>query len=110
MAEYGIIQTALDGRVCRFLRHEGPGAAARLEPFMYTGVQVLEPAVFAYMPGAGAFSITEVTYPQMLRAGEALFGYPFEGMWVTVGTPQELESARRVLGELLDSRKGSGVS
>jgi NDP-sugar pyrophosphorylase family protein len=110
MAEYGIIQIAPGGRVCRFLQHEGPGSDGVLEQFMYTGVQILEPAVFRYMPASGAFSITEVTYPQMLRAGEPVYGYPFEGSWVTVGTHEELANARRMLPARLDSRKGSGLS
>jgi NDP-sugar pyrophosphorylase family protein len=49
------------------------------------------------MPDHGAFSITEVTYPRMLQACEPVFGYPFEGTWVTVGTHEELTSARRAL-------------
>jgi NDP-sugar pyrophosphorylase family protein len=110
MAEYGIIQTDAESRVCRFLRHERPAAAGPLEPYMYTGVQVLEPAVFEYMPDTGAFSITEVTYPRMLGADEPIFGYPFAGSWITVGTHEELESARGALPSQLDSRKGSGVS
>ena len=70
-----------------------------LEPFMFTGVQVLEPAVFRYMHPTGAFSISEVTYPRMLAAGELILGYPFEGVWITVGTPAELAAAELALRE-----------
>jgi mannose-1-phosphate guanylyltransferase/mannose-1-phosphate guanylyltransferase/phosphomannomutase len=64
---------------------------------MYTGVQILEPVVFEHMPAGGAFSISDVMYPRMLAAGERVFGYPFEGTWLTVGTPDELAHARRAL-------------
>lgn len=97
MADYGLIQVDGRSRVGRFLKHVRPGSTEPLEPYMFTGVQVLDPAVFAYMPSEGAFSITEITYPSMLAAGEPIFGYPFEGTWLTVGTPDELAHARRLL-------------
>jgi NDP-sugar pyrophosphorylase family protein len=92
MESFGLIRLADGGRVGAFLdtRRDSPD---ELEPFMYTGVQILEPRVFDYMPAEGAFSITEVTYPRMLRAGERLYGYRFEGSWLTVGTPDELAEA-----------------
>jgi len=97
MAHYGLIQLERNGRVGRFLRHIRAGVTGELEPYMFTGVQILEPRVFAYMPAEGAFSITEATYPRMLAAGEPIFGYPFEGMWLTVGTADELAHARHAL-------------
>jgi NDP-sugar pyrophosphorylase family protein len=92
MERFGLIRLADGGRVGAFLdtRRE---SADELEPFMYTGVQILAPRVFDYMPAEGAFSITEVTYPRMLRAGEPLYGYRFDGTWLTVGTPDELAEA-----------------
>lgn len=97
MAEYGLIRLDADSRVGRFLKHDRPGAVDPLEPYMFTGVQVLEPTVFAHMPAEGAFSITEITYPRMLESGEPIFGYPFEGSWLTVGTPDELAHAQQML-------------
>lgn len=97
MEDYGLIHLEPTSRVGRFLAHRRPGAAEPLEPYMFTGVQVLEPVVFDHMPSEGAFSITEVTYPSMLGSGEPIFGYPFEGSWLTVGTPDELAQARRIL-------------
>jgi len=64
---------------------------------MYSGVQILEPHVFDYMPAGKAFSVSEITYPRMLQQGERVFGFPFEGLWITVGTPEELSAARRRL-------------
>ncbi|HYC56729.1 MAG TPA: sugar phosphate nucleotidyltransferase, partial [Candidatus Binatia bacterium] len=98
MEHFGLIRTENDGRIGAFLDHERTDARHPLEPFMYTGVQVLDPAVFTYMPPADPFSITRVTYPQMLRAGEPLYGYVFDGSWITVGTPQELSEAESLLG------------
>jgi len=98
MERFGVIRLETDDRVGVFLDTRRPGAVEPLEPFMYTGVQVLEPTVFSYMPtGSAPFSITELTYPAMLRAGEPIHGYRFEGTWITVGTPEELAAAEREL-------------
>ncbi len=97
MEKFGLVQLDTDNRVGAFLDARRPGAPEQLEPYMYTGVQVVSPEIFSYMPDNGPFSITQVTYPDMLRADRPLYGYPFTGPWITVGTPQELEAAERRL-------------
>jgi len=100
MKAFGLIETAKDRRVRRFLGR-GPAAAdERLEPWMYAGVQVLEPRIFDYLTGQGPFSITRESYPAMLEAGEKVFGQPFEGAWITVGTPAELAEAEALLSRI----------
>jgi len=93
---FGAIRVGRDGRIQRFLTYDAPGPQTATEAFMFTGVQILSPRAFDFMPD-GPFSITEVTYPRMLAAGEPLFGTVFEGPWLTVGTPAELEHAEHIL-------------
>jgi len=95
---FGVIATEADGRVGAFLQHRREDCRSPLEPFMYTGVQVLEPAIFNYLHDRGPFSITKVTYPRVLAAGMRLFGYRHDGTWITVGTPSELAEAQLLLG------------
>ncbi len=97
--QYGVIETETDGRIGTFLEHRRPGTMEPLEAFMYTGVQVLEPRVFDYMPADRPFSVTAVTYPQMLTAGEPIYGYRFDGRWLTVGTLDEKAAAERALAD-----------
>ena len=97
MEKFGLVQLEGDNRVGAFLDTQRPGAGETLEPYMYTGVQVIDPEIFSYMPKTGPFSITQVTYPDMLMAGRPLYGYPFTGPWLTVGTPEELKAAERRL-------------
>jgi NDP-sugar pyrophosphorylase family protein len=93
MDRFGTIGIDPTGRIRRFLAHMAPGAPDQGEPYMFTGVQILEPRVFDYMEGSRPFSITETTYPRMLAAGEPIFGSVFAGPWLTVGTPEELAAA-----------------
>jgi mannose-1-phosphate guanylyltransferase len=100
MTKFGLIEIERGGRVGRFLGQARPGCTEPLDAFMYTGVQVLEPAVFAYLQHAGPFSITRLAYPAMLGAGEAIYGRRFDGAWITVGTPQEMADAETALASL----------
>ena len=96
---YGTICTDAHGNVCRFLHHEAPRVPqGKLEQYMFTGVQVLEPTVFRYMDEDEVpFGITRLTYPRMLGAAERLSGFRFDGEWQDLGTPERLESADRRL-------------
>jgi NDP-sugar pyrophosphorylase family protein len=61
---------------------------------MFTGVQILEPKIFEYMPSDGSsakFGTTKDTYPKMLLAGETLCGFPFDGFWQDVGTAERIK-------------------
>lgn len=105
MAEFGLVETESDGRVGRFLGRARPGCREPLEPFMYTGVQVLGPRIFDYLATEGPFSITRVSYPAMLEAGETVQGIAFDGAWITVGTAGELAEADRILGTAGSGRR-----
>lgn len=111
MERYGVIRIAADGSIRRFLANEAPGGEGTgTEGFMFTGVQILEPRVFDYMV-EGPFSVTEVTYPRMLAAGERLYGGVFAGPWLTVGTPAELQHAESELRRrALDWPRWMGLS
>lgn len=93
MDRFGTIGIGANGRIQRFLAHLAPAAVDRGDPYMFTGVQILEQRVFDYMEAREPFSITETTYPRMLAAGEPLFGAVFTGPWLTVGSPDELAAA-----------------
>lgn len=98
---YGPIETSKDLRIQRFLDHKSPlyDSAGPLTKFMFTGVQILEPNVFPHMEAEKSpkFSITKATYPQMLRQGEPLLAYPFEGFWQDLGTPERIAEAEAKL-------------
>jgi len=92
---YGVIETDDRGRIRRFLG-EPAEVEAVLEPMMFTGVHIFEPAVFSYMR-EGKFGINAETYPAMLAAGENLGGFRFEGYWGVLDTHELLRQGRQEL-------------
>ena len=95
---HGALWTDGEGRIRRFLHHEAPGdVAGALEQYMFTGVHVVEPRIFRYMDGSEPFSITRTTYPRMLAGAERLCGFPFDGEWQDMGTPDRLQATEIML-------------
>jgi len=64
---------------------------------MFTGVHILEPAVFSYMPGdVSVFSIIDV-YIAMVQAGERIMGYEMKGFWTDLGTLESYEQLQKLV-------------
>jgi len=101
---YGAIEIDADDRIRRFLGHADPGLttpdAAGLRAFMYPGVMVFDPRIFAYLP-AGVYSITRDVFPRLLDAREPLFGYVHTGYWRVLDNPADLAAGRREIATRL---------
>ena len=99
--EFGSMDVDSDYRIVRFLQSRTPAQpSGTLRKLMFTGVQVLEPRIFHYMREHGPeqkFSTTRDTYPRMMLAGERLYGFPFEGFWQDLGTPERIREAETKL-------------
>jgi NDP-sugar pyrophosphorylase family protein len=96
---YGSIDIDSNAQICRFLTAQSPSApSGPVRKLMFSGVQILEPTVFNYMAALPQkFSTTRETYPKMLTAGEALYGFCFEGFWQDLGTPGRIKEAEEKL-------------
>ncbi len=77
-----------DGRLARRGERE-------LAPFVFTGAQILHPALFEGCP-KGRFSLN-LLYDRARAAGR-LFGLRHEGAWMNLKTPDGLAAAERTLG------------
>ena len=78
------------------------GLLARREPsttvpFMFAGVQILKPALFADGPD-GPFS-TNLIWDRLIEKG-TLFGHRMGGVWMHVGAPDDLAEAEAFLRDL----------
>ena len=69
-------------------------------PLMFTGIQILEPRIFDYIPrGVFSHSTTDV-YPQAISAGERVVAHVAEGKWYELSTiPRYLEISLALLAE-----------
>jgi NDP-sugar pyrophosphorylase family protein len=67
----------------------GSPASAAIDdrtPLMFTGIQVLSPRIFEYIP-RGVFSHSTVhVYPRAIEAGEAVIGYVSDDDWYEMST------------------------
>ena len=95
-ARYGILETDAYGRIRRFLGQPAE-VSEPLSGFMFTGLQVLEPRVFDFMPEGKPFSTTRDTYPQMLRASEPLYGFIYTGSWMVVDSAEDMARATQAI-------------
>jgi NDP-sugar pyrophosphorylase family protein len=67
---------------------QASGKTASSAPLMFTGIQVLDPRIFDYIPrGVPSHSTTDV-YPQAIANGERIAAYIGEGMWYELSTLQ----------------------
>jgi MurNAc alpha-1-phosphate uridylyltransferase len=65
-----------------------------IAPYIYAGVQILSPALFADAPD-GAFSLNRL-YDRAIEAGR-LFGLVHDGVWFHLSAPQDLHQAEATL-------------
>jgi NDP-sugar pyrophosphorylase family protein len=57
-------------------------------PLMFTGIHIIEPRIFDYVP-RGVFSDSVMNvYPQAIAKGERILGHVAEGMWYELSTMQ----------------------
>ncbi|MGI8566704.1 MAG: sugar phosphate nucleotidyltransferase [Pyrinomonadaceae bacterium] len=68
-------------------QQEGGGDANESDvPLMFTGIQILEPRIFSYIP-RGVFSHTTTdVYPLAIARGERIAAHISEGMWYELST------------------------
>jgi NDP-sugar pyrophosphorylase family protein len=94
---FSMVETQ-DGLVTRFagMPKPGEGANEAETPLMFTGIHILEPRIFDYIPRA-VFSDSVVhVYPQAMARGERIAAHVGEGMW------HELSTLQRYLDISLD--------
>ncbi len=74
-----------DGLVTRFAGMPDARSLAEV-PLMFTGIQILEPRIFEFIP-RGVFSHSTVdVYPQAIASGERVAAHLAEGMWYELST------------------------
>jgi mannose-1-phosphate guanylyltransferase / phosphomannomutase len=97
--EFAIVITRDDGTIERFL--EKPSWGQVFSDTINTGIYVLEPSVFDYIPPGCSVDFASDVFPHMLAAGQPLHGTIAEGYWEDVGTHEAYLGAHK---DVLDRR------
>jgi NDP-sugar pyrophosphorylase family protein len=83
---FSMVETK-DGLIARFAGMPAPNDAGEA-PLMFTGIHILEPRIFEYIP-RGVFSDSVIgVYPKAMAAGERIAAHVGEGMWYELSTLQ----------------------
>ncbi len=82
---FSVVETR-DGLVTKFAGMPSPRLAHAEPPLMFTGIHILEPRIFEYIP-RGVFSdtVTDVYLPAIARS-ERVAAHVAEGMWYELST------------------------
>lgn len=83
------VATMQGARIVDFTEKPKP-AAGKLSHLVNAGIYVMEPSAISLIP-TGSGSIEQTLFPRLAQEGR-LYGYPFEGKWQDVGSPQSIKS------------------
>ncbi len=97
--EFGIVITREDGSIERFL--EKPTWGQVFSDTINTGIYVLEPEIFDYIPEGRSVDFSGEVFPALLAAGKPMYGAIVEGYWEDVGTLEAYLSAHQ---DVLDQK------
>lgn len=69
---------------------EKPPLSTNVSRLVFAGVAAFAPSVFDYFPKKSSLSLEKDIFPKLIDEGR-LYGYPFEGQWFDVSTPETYE-------------------
>lgn len=84
---FGVVETGDDQRVKRFIEKPPPGEETT--NWINAGIYVLEPDVLEHVPANTHYMFERGLFPHLLETGRAVYGYPFRGYWMDMGTPEK---------------------
>jgi mannose-1-phosphate guanylyltransferase / phosphomannomutase len=97
--EFGIVITREDGTIERFL--EKPTWGQVFSDTINTGIYVLEPGIFDFIPEGEVVDFSGDVFPAVLERNLPLYGHIVDGYWEDVGT---VEAYRAAHEDILDGR------
>ena len=87
VSRFGVAVLDDDGFIRGF--QEKPKAEEALSDLASTGIYVLEPEVFDYMPKEGEFGFGRQLFPLLVEQGKKVLGVEIEAYWSDVGTIEQ---------------------
>ena len=89
---YGLVLREGDGRIRRFF--EKPTWPQVFSDWINASIYLIEPELINHIPGEHRSVLFEQeVFPPLAAAQAAIYGFPIEGYWRDVGTPEDLRLA-----------------
>ncbi len=82
---FGVVETANDGRVKRFIEKPPPGTETT--NWINAGTYILEPEVLAEIPPDCHHMFEKGLFPHLLETDKPVYGYTYKGYWLDMGNP-----------------------
>ena len=99
---FGVVETDNGQRVKSFI--EKPPRAEATTNWINAGTYILDPAVLEHIPAGRHYMFEKGLFPGLLSLGAPVYGYPYRGYWLDMGT---LEKYFNLNMDLLSSRFNS---
>ncbi len=84
---FGVVETDDEKKVKRFI--EKPPLTEAATNWINAGIYVLEPEVLELIPSNTHYMFEKGLFPLLLDTGEPVYGYPYRGYWLDMGTPDK---------------------
>jgi mannose-1-phosphate guanylyltransferase len=84
---FGVVDTEPDGLVKRFIEKPPPGTTT--SNWINAGTYILEPEVLAEIPPGVHHMFERGLFPHLVNTGKPVYGYPYKGYWMDMGTPAQ---------------------
>jgi mannose-1-phosphate guanylyltransferase/phosphomannomutase len=89
--QFGVVITDQEKRITQFL--EKPGWGEVISDTINTGIYVLEPEIFKYIPAGENFDFSQDLFPLLLKKHEPLYGFTTKGYWRDIGNTDSYREA-----------------
>lgn len=89
-SEYGMVVADAEGRILSF--QEKPAPKDALSTFASTGIYILEPEVFEFIPKDQVFDIGSQLFPLLVQAGVPFFAQRRFFNWIDIGNVKDFWS------------------
>jgi mannose-1-phosphate guanylyltransferase / phosphomannomutase len=89
--QFGVVITDKDKRITQFL--EKPGWGEVISDTINTGIYLLEPEIFKFIPSGENFDFSQDLFPLLLKNHEPLYGYTAKGYWRDIGNTDSYREA-----------------
>ena len=105
--EFGVVITEEAGQIERFL--EKPSWGQVFSDTVNTGIYVLEPEIFKYIPKGEKFDFSKDLFPILLEKGAPLYGCVMDGYWCDIGNFEQYMQAHRDILDLKSKIQPPGI-